>query len=200
MAHEYATSTTLKHALSLAGETFVDPEIALALSAASRAVDNHTHRRFYPDEDALQERYYTPEDRGFVVIDDLAELTSLHTDPLGDGTFGDSWTQDSDFTLEPLNAEADGRPWDAIQVHPRTSLRLPVGYPRSVKVIGQFGWATAPEAVTEATMIIASRLIKRVREAPFGVVTAGIEEGAFMRLARVDPDVSSLLATYVRRF
>ena len=48
----------------------------------------------------------------------------------------------------------------------------------------------------EATLIIASRLLRRVREAPFGVISFGLE-GA-MRIARTDPDVTALLAEFDR--
>jgi hypothetical protein len=37
-----------------------------------------------------------------------------------------------------------------------------------------------------------------VREAPFGIVTVGIDQGAAMRIARTDPDVYALICNYTR--
>jgi hypothetical protein len=44
-------------------------------------------------------------------------------------------------------------------------------------VTGQFGWSTSPEDIKAATSILAAKLFKRVREAPFGIVTVGIDQG-----------------------
>lgn len=183
----------------MASETFADPEITLALTAASRGIDGATRRRFWTDADALQVRHYTPVSAGWLSVDDLVALTSLKTDTDGDGTFENAWTLNTDFVLEPLNAAADARPWTSVSRHPRGSYReFPVDLPRSVQVTGKFGWDSVPEAIKEATMILASKLLRRVREAPFGVVTVGIDEGVAMRIARTDPDVRFLIADYTR--
>jgi hypothetical protein len=56
-----------------------------------------------------------------------------------------------------------------------------------------------PAQVKEATSILAARLIRRMREAPFGVVVVGgIDVGAAARIARVDPDVRFLLEPFTR--
>lgn len=199
MANEYASSAELKAALSMSSETFADAEITLALTAASRGIDGAARRRFWKDADANQARVYTPTSAEWVAIDDLIALTSLKTDTDGDGTFENTWTLNTDFVLEPLNAAADSRPWTSVSRHPRGNYReLPVDLPRSVQVSGQFGWSAVPEAVKEATMILASKLLRRVREAPFGVVTVGIDEPSAMRIARTDPDVRFLLADFTR--
>lgn len=192
---DYATSTELKATLSLSSETFADDDIALALTAASRAVDNVCDRRFYADADVNQVRYYSPVDGRRVFIDDLVTLTALATDPGGDGTFEETWTLNTDFVLEPLNAVADGEPFTSIRVHPRAVFYLPIGYPRSVKVTGKFGWAAVPEAVKMATKIVATKAFKRSREAPFGFISAG---DLAMRIAQNDPDVQFLLSGYQR--
>ena len=49
----------------------------------------------------------------------------------------------------------------------------------------------------QATLLLASKLMKRAREAPFGVVTAGFDVGAAIRIGR-DPDVALLVQDYVR--
>jgi hypothetical protein len=69
--------------------------------------------------------------------------------------------------------------------------------PSSVAVTGQFGWPAVPAQVIEATTILATRLLRRAREAPFGVVGLGID-GAAVRISRFDPDVGFLLDPLVK--
>jgi len=196
MANEYVTATALKVTLALAGTTFADDDIGLAVESASRDVDAICGRRFYTDADAAQVRYYTPISPAVVHTDDIVTLTSLEVDRGGDGTFDETWTEDTDFTLEPLNAGADGWPRWIVRVHPRGSYTFP-RLPRSVKVTGKFGWAAVPPAVEQATGLLASRLLTRARMAPLGIVQIGVDGGAG-RVPRVDPDVTALLAPFIR--
>lgn len=198
MANEYATALELKATLSLSGETFADADITLALTAASRGIDNYCNRRFFLDGDASQERFYSPSHPRIVAIDDLVLLTQLDVDVDGDGTFEQAWTLNTHFVAEPLNAAAEGKPWTTFCVHPRGARYFPTYQPRSVKVTGKFGWAAVPEPIKEATVVLASKLMRRAREAPFGVVTVGIDEGTAMRIARTDPDVAFLAGPYCR--
>lgn len=196
MANEYVTSAELKDTLELTGESFADSDIALALTAASRAVDHVCDRRFWADATATVVRYYSPESSHRLAIDDLVTLTEFAVDASRSGSFDEVWTVNTDFVLEPLNAAADGWPWTTVEVLTlRTSRYLPCER-RAVRVTGKFGWAAVPDAVKQATSICASRLMKRSREVPFGVAF-GVE-GAALRLAREDPDVMSLLLPYQR--
>lgn len=195
MANEYQTSAAFKKSLSLAGETYADDDISLALEAASRGLDEVCDRRFYADVDANQVRYYSPWSKGLLVIDDLVTLTSLQTDPGGDGTFEETWTLNTDFTLEPLNAAAGGRPWEQVKAHPSGNYHFPIAYPRSVQITGRFGWSAVPPTIKQLTGIIAAKLLQRSREAPYGVVF-GSESAA--RIAREDPDMMFLLRGFIR--
>lgn len=193
----YIELEQLKATAELTGHTFADADLRAAINAACRAIDNICGRRFYPDSDALQVRYYTPLGRnGSLPIDDLVTVTSVEADTDGDGVFEQTWTNNTDYVLEPLNAAADGRPWDTIRLHPSSAVYLPA-YPRSVKVTAKFGWLTTPAAVVEAATLVASRLAKRAREAPFGVAGVGID-GEAIRIAGSDSDVAMLLNDYVR--
>ena len=49
-----------------------------------------------------------------------------------------------------------------------------------------------------ATSILATKLFKRSREAPFGIITLGGDQGGAMRLSRTDPDLSLLIDGYTR--
>lgn len=195
----YISSDDLKATLDLSGETFADADITAAISAASRQIDNLCRRRFYPDADANQIRYYNPDSRRLVRTDDLVTLTGFAIDNLGDGTFATVLTVNTDFILEPLNAPSDGWPYTRIRV--MNGQWLPC-QPRSIRVTGKFGWATAPDEIVEATSLLSSRLLRRAREAPFGIIGFAMDSGtqAATRLARQDPDVLALVGPYIRQF
>lgn len=197
-ANAYVELEEFKLTANLTGSTYADTDIRTALIAASRGIDNALGRRFYPDADANQVRYYTPTTDCTVEIDDLLTLTSLLADYDGDGTFEQTWTQNTDFLLEPLNAVADGFPFDTIRRHPRGAYYFSP-YPRSLKLTGKFGWAAAPEAIKQLTTLVAARLVKRTREAPFGIVSFGLD-GAAVRASQIanDPEYRFLTETYER--
>ena len=192
---EYVTVADLKSALALTGQTFADNELAAAATAASRAFDNATYRRYYADDDANQIRYYTPESFDRLVIDDLVTLTAVDVDRARSGSFTESWTVNTDVIAAPYNAASDSRPYTSLE--PRVGLLLPAGVRRSVRVTGKFGWPSVPADVYAAVLIIATKTVRRMREAPFGIVTLGADAGA-MRIARTDPDVAPVVAAYTR--
>lgn len=195
LTHVYVELEEMRQFLSMSG-TYADPTFRRAVMAASRAIDGLCDRRFWKDTDANQVRYYTPSSSGLVVIDDLTTMTSLQVDQGGDGTFEETWTADTEYVLEPLNAAADSRPYTRVEAHPAGAKWFP-GYPRSVKVTGRFGWPAVPAEVVQATSILAHLLSRRERDAPFGIWTGGIE-GAAMRIARADPNVMMLVQPFVR--
>lgn len=195
---DYLTSAALKDTLSMSGETFADADIALAITSASRAVDSVCQRRFWLDSDATQIRYYQANSRSLLEIDDLVQFTSLETDSDGDGTFEETWTVDVDFVFEPLNAAADTWPYETIRKRKTGQFALPRGIEKGVKLTGQFGWAAVPSNVQSAAGLIAARLMRRAREAPFGVIGFGMDVSNAVMIARTDPDVTMLLADYVR--
>lgn len=197
----YVELEVFKETAQLSGQTFADRDIQLALLSASRGIEAATGRRFWLDADATSARYYTPDSVRSLEIDDLVTLTSLLIDRGGDGTFEETWTNGTQFVLVPNNAASDYRPYEAVKV------RSNYGYPayllpcveRSVKVTGRFGWPSVPPDIQSATTIIASRIVKRSREAPFGVVfSAGLDSTAAVRIAQGDPDVLPIIARYSR--
>ena len=196
-AQNYVGLEEFKTTLTLAAETFADADITIALSAASRGIDEACGRRFYADADAAQVRYYSPHRSDYVQVDDLVTVTSLKTDPGGDGTFEETWTLNTDYTREPLNAVADGEPWTLLRAHPTGSFYFPSGYPRSVELTGKFGWNAVPSAIRQATTISAHRLLKRAREVPFGIAGIGLD-GSAIRIVSSDPDVQALIAPFSR--
>jgi hypothetical protein len=108
-----------------------------------------------------------------------------------DSTFDTTWTP-TDYQLEPLNGRVDGL------TTPFTHIRAVGDYffteyeqEATVQVTGVWGWASVPISVTQATVIQASRIYKRL-DSPLGV--AGISDIGIMRVSnRLDPDVAQLV-------
>lgn len=195
MAVNYITTEEFKSAAELSGQTFADTEAELAISAASRMVDRFTGRRFYPDADATQIRYFTALSPELVDIGDLLTLTTIDLDLDADNVYETSWTAlTAQWMLEPRNV-LDGAPWQYLRT--RGGYAWPAG-DGAIKVVGKFGWLVAPPEVKQATALLANRLFKRNREAPFGVASIGIDQVG-VRVARTDPDVEALLGP-LRRF
>lgn len=197
----YVELEELKSTLELSGGTYADRDMQLAIEAASRGVDQATGRRFYLDPNATQVRYYSPDRTGVVNLDDLAALTSVAVDRGGDGTYEEAWVENTDFVLEPLNAPANGEPWKSLRVLSRSNFGgLVTDYPSSLRVTGQFGWAEVPAGVKWMTSLIAARLLRRTREAPFGIIQIGLD-GAAVRAASMarDPEFAFVLEGVQRR-
>lgn len=198
----YITPDDLRESRSLMGTTHADADIERAANDACRAVDDVCGRRFWLDDDAEQVRYVRPTSRSLFVIPDLVELTEIVAAD-ANGAYTDPWDA-SGFSLEPLNAAADGKPYEWIRTlgvrYSWPGWRL-AGGPGSwplVRITGRFGWPAVPGPIVTASLIYASRLLLRRRNAPFGIVTVGTDDAAAMRLARTDPDVGPLLKPYIK--
>lgn len=194
----YVEVEEFKSTLELTGTSFADADVRSVLVSASRALEETFGSRWWTTAaaDPDEVRYYNPESHSLLVTDEIVELTELATDDQGGTTFGTVWTLNTDFVLEPLNADTDGRPWWRIRAHPNGSRCFSPNYPRSVRVTGRFGWATTPEGVKVATSIIAHQVLKRKREAPYGIVNVG---GEALRISRFDSDVERAMTPYDRR-
>jgi len=151
-------------------------------------VDDITGRHFWLDP-APTDRTYIPR-WSQIQIDDLVEADEVTAD-------GVTLTEGSDFILRPLNAVADGKPYSKIELL-STASTWPTFRAPSLVVTGTFGWPVVPDAIVAATTILASRFLRRQREAPFGIVTVGIEQGAVARIMSTDPDVKTILCNYIR--
>jgi hypothetical protein len=185
----------LKDSLAASGTTFLDNDITQSIAAASEMVDDICFRSFgLTESDAGETRYFRTNDRGLLVIDDLVELVSVAADYDADGDYEETLTVNTHFTLGPVNAAAFGRPYEWMEARRGTRFPVSGGY---VKVVGRFGWDTTPERVVKATRIIAVRLLKRDREAPFGILGAGTDGAA--AIMRTDPEIGPLLRRLIRR-
>lgn len=175
----------------------MDDDALVALAAASRAVETLTGRlRFYlPDDSNDETRWYTADGPTVVKVDDLAAVTSVALDLDDDGVY-ERELQTSEYLATPLNALADGRSWDYLNVR-QSRCRFPsqVG---GVQVTGRFGWATTPPGVAAATSIIAEQVFKRLRENPFPVLQVGVDAVA-IRIGSYDDQVVKILRSLDRR-
>lgn len=195
-APDYATTAELKAQLRIS-DTADDAQLALAITAASRAIDTHTGRQF--GSVTATERFYTARyDRNrcrwVVPIDDLMSVTSL--DPQVQDADGVDVGAIDDYTLEPRNAAADARPWTQLVVR-AGSTYVPTGRMDEVAITALWGWTSVPTPVKEACLLQASRFHAR-RDSPFGIAGSPDLGSELRLLARVDPDVAVALRPYVR--
>jgi len=200
----YATPEEVKKMLTLSGTTFVDEEIGVALTVASDALDELCGGRKFRLDTSTQAkdtvRYYRPTSPTTVIVDDIVKVKTVMVDNDGDGDFDWEFKESQQFFLWPYNAVADGRPYTQLQLNTANATRaFPSWYGRSIEVTGIFGWPAIPSFLRAATSMLAVRLVKRMREAPFGVaVSSGIEVGTAVRIARSDPDIMALAEPYTR--
>ena len=168
-----------------------DPSVASIGTAASRAVDAYCNRQFGQLEAPAVFVYpvlraaLLGDGTWLLPIDDVQDVTGLAVTVDGAeipaGTGG--------YRLWPSNAAAKGRPYTGLVLADRLC--------SDVSVSALFGWSEVPAAVPTAVRFQANRWWVR-RESAYG--TAGSPaEGTTMNLAaRLDPDVRTVLAPYVR--
>jgi hypothetical protein len=183
-APDYVSVAELRDFRSIS-DSADDALLALAIAAASRAIDRHTNRQFGSVATAEERTYPAKWDRRrsrwLVETDDFMTTVGLE---IGGVPFSADLHR-----LEPLNAAQLGKPWEAIVL---------TGSPGDESTVeALWGWTAVPDAVKQATLLQASRLASR-RKSPYGV--AGSPElGSELRLlARVDPDVAVSLGPFIR--
>lgn len=183
----YSTLAQVKAALRIT-DSVDDLLLEMAVESASRAIDQYTNRIFYNAGTAV--RYYAPSDSLNVEIDDLISLTSLETMDDDEQVYDQTWAE-GDYQLEPLNGYADGLslPYNHIRAIGDFTF-LTLGGEATVKVTGTWGFASTPIQVTQATVIQASRIYKRL-DSPLGIISG--ELGSMRVGSRLDPDVAQLV-------
>lgn len=190
-APDYATVNELGTYLRI-GDTDDNPELALALTAASRAIDKACSRQFGvtdSTEERTYESHWNPRYARYVArIDDLMTQVGLVVTVSGAAT--------TDYDLRPFNASSTSRPWQRIHSAGATPPSSGSG-PYTIAVTATWGWTSVPDTIKQATLVQAARIFQR-RSAPFGV--AGSPElGSEIRLlAKIDADVEVMVAAYRR--
>lgn len=195
---DYCTTAELKSNLRIP-DTVDDAELALAITAASRAVDHATNRQF-GQVSPVQARIYTARwdkswCRWVIDTDDISSATGLlvKLDDNDDQVFDVSIT---DFRLAPVNEDEKSRPWTQIIVG-SNSAQVPTRARDTVQVTALWGWLSVPTAIKQATITQAARFFYR-REAPFGIAGSPSVGSELRLLSQVDPDVAVMVRSYRR--
>jgi uncharacterized phiE125 gp8 family phage protein len=196
-APDYVTTAQLKAYLHI-GDAADDTQLALAIAAASRAIDRETNRQFGAVTLA-ETRHYTAawdkhRGRWVVQIDDLANLTGAAFTLVDEA--GSTTGTITAYTLQPFNAADRGRPYQSIMVQ-STSTGMPCGRDGEVAGSAIWGWTAVPDPVVQATLLQASRVFAR-RGSPFGIAGSPEAGNELRLLARVDPDVAVAVGPYRR--
>lgn len=185
----YVTRAELKTELGISVTTY-DDRIDIIIGAVSRAIDSIKNTRYYTTSET---RYYTASSPYCdLEIDDLTTLTTLSLDFTGDGTYETSWTNGTEFTLEPINNPLENKPYRTISLRPQSGSYFSC-YRNAIKVVGSFGWSAIPVLISQAALMLAMRIYSR-KDAPFGAMAlGGLDTGTVVRIGRSDPDVMFLL-------
>lgn len=190
----YCTLNELKAALRIT-DSVDDVLLENAVEAASRRIDNECSRRFYADAN-VSARVYASDRHDMVFVDDISTATGLvvKIDDDADGTFETTLALNVDYQLEPLNNLAQGRP--ALLLRALDTM-FPIAATKRalVEVTAAWGWPAVPDAIREATVLLALRQFKRL-DSPLGV--AGFGDLGAVVVRRIDPDVTAMIEPYKR--
>lgn len=181
---DYATLTDLKSYLGIT-DTDDDDSLYIALDAAQAWIDAH----YGPfNRAAVTARVFRDTSDGLLIIDPAATATDLVVAGSdGDGTY--TTIASTGYVTYPDNAVAKGLPITGIRFVGTT----PPCDAYGVQVSAAWGWPSVPADVTDATLILASRLFKR-KNSPEGV--AGWGDLGVVRITAVDVDVKNLLSRF----
>ncbi len=205
VSSDYITATEYRAYINDPSTTLESSRIAAAITSASRAVDAFCDRYFYQITDTI---YLWPTfgygyNAYVVCMDrDLASTTGISV-AIDDGsnTFPISWVLNTNYVVEPVNRNVGG-----IRNVPFTDLRavngsywpvlLTMPWQQAVhppiRVTGSFGWPAVPDAVKQATKILAAYYYK-LGDAPLG---ATMGEYGVLRAHADNPDACALLRPY----
>lgn len=194
----YCTPQQLKQYIDERASGADDTRATWAVNSATAWIDDYCHRVFSKD-DTASARVFVASRVDYIYVDDFHTTTGLvvKTDDTDDGTFGQTWTS-SDYELEPLNGQINGRTYPYYRVNACGSydLLLPCLRRARVQVTAQWGWASVPDPVFNACLVLA-QMYHRLRDAPFGA--AGFDGLGIIRVRAENPQVISMLEPYVRQ-
>lgn len=179
----YATLAQARQYLQVPDtETADDAWLTDLIESASRAVDTFCNRQFgwaaatrtYPSTDAV------PLDAGWLLTTaDITELVGATV------TVGGLALDESAYAGWPRNNYLEGKPF--------TGLLLSAAPYADVSIATTWGWLAIPAQVTEATLLQVARWHVR-RQSPYGTAGSPSDNTELRLLARLDPDVSTVLA------
>jgi hypothetical protein len=186
----YATLAQIKAAVRIT-DAIDDSLLNMAVESASRMIDAECDRNFFSSGTATRD--YVPNDVYTVDTDDLTSIVSVKIDDAGEGTFPITLAT-TDYQTEPLNQRVSGNAFPIYRLRMIGDYLLPIwGRQATVRIQGVFGFTPVPIQVTQATIIQASRIYKRL-DSPLGV--AGFGDMGAIRVGKVDPDVAMLIRPF----
>lgn len=169
-------------------DTLIDGLIA----RASRLFDKVAGKNpgaFYVSVDTT--RYFEGSNTTLQKIADLAaQPTSVSVSETGSITTYTLWAS-TDYILMPYDAPDLGRPYTELLIDTLNgSKAVWYKYPKSVKIVGKFGYAVAvPDLVKEATIMQTAKWLKRGQQA-FQDTGAIVELGRLTYTKKLDPEVA----------
>lgn len=206
---DYVTAAAYKHYTKIS-DTEDDAEIALYITAASRAVDRCCSerpngmgaRRQFGQVAAPEVRYYTPrwdQDllKWVIEVDDFATTVGMVVQISTGNDNVYSSTIDNAYVIpRPMNAIVEGMVYTQIAIASDSPVQ-PNYFKDSAKITIRWGWTAFPDTVELATMIQAHRFSKR-RQSP-GVASGSTQKGTKQDFdPGVDPDIALMLKKYVK--
>jgi len=196
VANDYCTTAEIQAATPDANwGSGYDTLLAALATRASRAIDLYTHRgpgAYYVSAD--ETRYFDGNGKRELWIDELAAApTTVSVAESGDLTDYTDWAS-TDFIMWPYNALLAGEPYIRIDVDQLNGTKQDWSeYPKAVKIVGHFGYATAiPDLVKQVSIIQSVRWLKRGQQG-FRDVGAIIELGQLRYAQALDPDLAALI-------
>ena len=189
LTNAYASLIQLKSAIGIA-DGIDDPMLEMAIESASRQIDSYTERYFYNAGTAV--KLFSPLDNYVCPTEDFITLTKVETSE--DGESWDTEWAATDWQAEPLNGRSGGLVTSYTQIRAIDSYLFPYrNGEATARLTGTWGWSAVPIAITQATIILASRIFKRL-DSPLGIIS---NELGSMRVGfRLDPDVQHLIDPY----
>jgi len=191
----YATLAELKSALRITDSTD-DTLLESAIESASRRIDGYCGRFFYVTSQTAVPLYPYNEYLLFFERDVSSTTITIKIDSAGDGTYATTLTQGTDYVLQPRNVPIYSRPYESARmVGGQTFPLYTTPSFETVEVTAAWGWASVPDDINQACILLSMRQFARLNAA-LGVV--GFADMA-ITVRAVDPDVRDLLSSY-RRF
>lgn len=197
MANNYCTVIEVTELMPDTGFNTGDYDqlLTASIERASRAVDREVGRwdgYFYPST-ADETRYFRGNDESELRIDEAVSITSIGLDESGDYTY--TLLGSTDWYAHPYNR----LPIKSVCMDENIgSYSYFYDAPKSVQIIGVFGYAATPPAdVRMATAMLAVRYFKRGLQS-FRDMGAAVETGQMQFGDVMDLEVKRILARYVQ--
>jgi hypothetical protein len=191
---DYIDTAALKLYLEI-GDAVDDVQLATWCTASSRAIDDRCNRQFGQEAAPVARTYrrapvYNPETGLYELdIDDVQTAVGALVNGVAYASSG--------AVLLPDNAPADGVPWTRLGFSACPTLSYP-GAPVANTLTMRWGWTAIPSQVVGAAKLQANRWNAR-RRSPYGIAGSPDQNSEVRLLARLDPDVATVLAGLSRR-